>query len=141
MDSSAMAAGIVPLLAIYLGHLGEQAAHQLGEALGDAAVAKLRRLVDLVKAKVTGKPEAQASLELLRQRPDDPRARSQLAAQLEVLAAADEGFAGELRRLADQARQAGGPTLTQIIDAGAVAIQGNVIQQGTYNAARDLHIG
>ena len=141
MDPLTLAATVVPLLAVYLGQMGEGAAQRLGEAIGTAAAAKLGRLYELVKAKVAGRPEAQASLELLERRPDDPGGRERLTGQLEGLAAVDREFADELRRLVADAQREGGVALTQIVDAGAVAIHGNVIQHGTYNAGRDINLG
>jgi hypothetical protein len=141
MDPLTLAATVVPLLTIYLAHMGEGAAQRLGEAIGTAAAAKLGRLYELVKRKAAGRPEAQASLELLERRPDDPGRRERLATQLEHLAAADREFADELRRLVADARREGGVALTQMVDVGAVAIGGNVIQHGTYNAGRDINLG
>jgi hypothetical protein len=107
MDPLTLAATVVPLLTVYLGHMGEGAAQRLGEAIGTAAAAKLGRLYELVRAKVAGRPEAQASLELLERRPDDPGGRERLTGQLEGLAAVDREFADELRRLVDDARREG----------------------------------
>jgi hypothetical protein len=141
MDPLTLAASVVPLLALYLGHMGERAAQRLGEAIGTAAAAKLGRIYELVKAKVAGRPEAQTALELVERRPDDPGGRERFASQLEGLAAVDREFADELRRLVADAHREGGVALTQFVDAGAVAIHGNVIQHGTYNAGRDINLG
>jgi hypothetical protein len=138
MDPVAIAASVVPLLATYV---GERAAQHVGDAIGQSAMTSLARIYEYVKAKVTSKSSAQDALRSLEHKPDDGRRRMALEVQLEDLIKSDPSFGEALQRLAEDARREGGLTLTQIADTGAVAIQGNVYQQGKNVAGRDLTLG
>jgi hypothetical protein len=53
----------------------------------------------------------------------------------------DPSFAAVLAGLLEDARQAGGPTLTRIEQSGATSIHGGITMEGTNVAGRDLHMG
>lgn len=141
MDPTALAAGAVALLVPFLERAGGQLADQVGAGLGQAVVDKLGHLYERVRSKVVGDRFAEPALERLAERPESELRQAAFAEVLGEVLGQDPSFAAELETLVEEARTAGGPAVTQITDAGAVAIQGNVRLQGTYVAGRDMSIG
>jgi hypothetical protein len=129
----------VTLLAAYLKGLAEEAGKQSGGGLGEGARAGLRKLYAVVKARLSGDDFQQKTLERFEERPDDERRQRALDDVLSETAEADPDFARELADVLAEVREAAGDSI-QITDAGAVAIDGNVVQRGRNVAGRDLTI-
>jgi hypothetical protein len=140
MDPVSLAAGASALLVTYLGRVGDQAASNLGDALAEAAVARLRQLHDWVKGKVAGRPVAERALQRLEEEPGDERRLVVFEDALVELIESDPAFADDLHRLVVDAAQASGPTFSNITDAGAIAGR-DVNLRGRNVAGRDLTIG
>jgi hypothetical protein len=140
MEPISLAASAAALLVTYLRHVGDQAADTLGDRLGEAAWTKLARLYERVRARVAGDRFGGRALQRLEQQPSNDRRRVVFEDVLADLLESEPEFAMALRRLVDDARQAGGPAVTQIADSGVVA-GGNVHLEGTNVAGRDLTIG
>jgi hypothetical protein len=140
MEPISLAASAAALLVTYLRHVGDQAADTLGDRLGEAAWTKLARLHERVRARVAGDRFAERALQRLEQQPSNDRRRVVFEDLLADLLESEPEFAMALRRLVDDARQAGGSAITQIADSGVVA-GGDVHLQGTNVAGRDLTMG
>ena len=143
MDPITLATTAAALLAPYLRHVADRALDNVGDSLSDASVAKLGQLYQWLRGKVAGKP-AELALNRLEREPENDKYRVvlevALAEHIESESRTGSGFAETLERLVAEARQAGGPALTQITDAGAVAGR-DVHIQGRNVAGRDLTIG
>lgn len=140
MDPVSLATSAAALLATYLGRAADRAASDLADTLGEAAVTKLGQLYRWLRTKVTGKPAAEEALQRLEEQPQDDERQIVLKVTLTDLIRSESGFAETLERLVAEAQQAGGPALTQIVDAGIVAGR-DVHLRGRNVAGRDLTIG
>jgi hypothetical protein len=140
MDPVAIATAAVSLIAGFLGRVGDQAADQAADELGQAAVGKLRRLYEVVKRRVAPDSFAQGALERLEQQPENGRRQGALEDAIAEMAEADQAFRDELSRLLEEVQAAAGDRI-QISESGAVAIHGDVRMRGTYVAGRDMTIG
>jgi hypothetical protein len=140
MDPVSLATSAAALLATYLGRAADRAASDLADTLGEAAVTKLGQLYRWLRTKVTGKPAVEEALQRLEEEPQDDERQIVLKVTLTDLIRSESGFAETLERLVAEAQQAGGPALTQIVDAGIVAGR-DVHLRGRNVAGRDLTIG
>jgi hypothetical protein len=142
MDPVSLATSAAALLATYLGRAADRAASDLADTLGEAAVTKLGQLYRWLRTKVTGKPAVEEALQRLEEEPQDDERQIVLRVTLTDLirSESESGFAETLERLVAEAQQAGGPALTQIVDAGIVAGR-DVHLRGRNVAGRDLTIG
>jgi hypothetical protein len=140
-DPTALAPQALPLLVIYLRHLGGRLADRVGGDLDDLVVGKLTALYERVKAKVTGDSFAGQALERLEQEPENPRRQLAFEDALAEVVQGDLSFAAALAGLLEDARRAAGPTLARIEESGATSIHGDLTLDGTNVAGRDLHIG
>lgn len=109
---------------------GAKAAEVVGAKAGEAAAEAGPRLLAALRARFAAQadPKAQQALALVEQDPDDPDYQQKLVKETARLAAADLGFAQELRVLAKQAT---------IVQPGAVAIDNqasNYGAQGVFHA-------
>jgi hypothetical protein len=141
MEPTMLAASAVSLLVPYLARIGGQVADRIGGDLGQAVVDQLCQLYERIRTKVVGDRFAEPALERFAQRPTNKVQRSSFAFELSELLERDPSFAAELATLVSKAKQTAGPTLTQVTDAGALAIHGDLHMEGTYVAGRDMFIG
>lgn len=134
MEPLSLATSVVLLLAIYF----KQSARELPEeTMPTAALLKVTRLYEFLRAKFASGSYQGALLDGLESKPDDPDRQEILKAELAKLAGQDKQFAAELEQLVDEAQQVGGLVIT-VNDVGAVV---NVNMRGQYVAGRDLTIG
>jgi hypothetical protein len=140
-DPSTLASQALPMLVIYLRHVGGRFADRVASDLDDLVLGKLTALYDRVKAKVTGESFAKQTLERLEQEPESPQRQGAFENVLAEVVQSDPSFAAVLAGLLEDARHAGGPTLTRIEQSGATSIHGDITMEGTNVAGRDLHVG
>jgi hypothetical protein len=109
---SALAAGMVAVLAPYLAKAGEEFAKEVGKAASD----KLGALCQMVKARLQAHPAGAKALAEVAAKPEDEAARSALRLELEKQMEADPAWAGTLRQLLDEVAQdkQGATFLTQV---------------------------
>ncbi len=113
MDPTLLVPLVSPLVAAVVAYLkgeaakkaGEKAAEVVGEKAGEAVAGAGPRLLATLRDRFTEKadPKAQQALTLVEQDPDDADYQQKLVKETARLAAADPGFAQELRVLAEQA--------------------------------------
>ena len=139
-DPATLASQALPLLVSYLRHVGGRLAVRVASDLDEVVVGKLTALYERVRAKVTGGSFAGQALERLEQEPENPRRQGAFEDALAEVVHGDQSFAAALAGLLEDARRAGGPTLTRIEESGATSIHGDVTMEGTNVAGRDLHI-
>jgi hypothetical protein len=135
MDPMSLAVQVVGLLAPFLGTAG----NRLAERAGDTAATHLERLYDKVRTAMARNHLSNTALERLTDAPDDGRAQGAAQYALAQAIEVDQELAAILARLVKEARSAGGD-ITQIHDAGAVAIRGDVRMHGDHIAGRDMII-
>jgi hypothetical protein len=140
MEPISVAAAVVALLVPYLRHMGDRAADNMGDALGEAAMVKLAGLYRQVKARMASQPVAARALEDLEQRPSDDHCRVVFQGALADLMRSEPAFARALRRLVDDSARVGSPALARIADSGAVTLRGDITIRGQNVAGRDLTI-
>jgi hypothetical protein len=140
MDPITIATAAVSLLVPFFQRLGGRLAERVGEDLGDAAMRKLDRLYEAVRGHLAGNRVASSALETVKEQPDSERDQGALQLALAQAVESDPSFGQTLATLIEDVKAAGGPTITWVSDAGAVAIGGNVEMRGTNVAARDMTI-
>ncbi|HKQ02169.1 MAG TPA: hypothetical protein VJ735_17740 [Actinomycetes bacterium] len=143
MDPVSLATSAAALLAPYLLRGADRAVGNLADSATDATVAKVKQLYQWLQGALAGKRADQALSRLERDPAnDDYRVAFQveLADVIESESRSDPDFAVTLERLVEEARRAGGMSLTQITDAGAVAGR-DVNLRGRNVAGRDMVIG
>ena len=140
-DPSTLASQALPLLVIYLRHVGGRLVDHVAGDLDDMVLGKLTAIYERVKAKVTGESFAGQALERLEQEPENARRQGAFEDALAELVDRDPSFAASLAGLLEAAHRAAGPTLTRIEQSGATSIHGDVTLEGTNVAGRDLHVG
>src|SRR6266508_5701314 len=113
-DPATLASQALPLLVIYLRHLGGRLADHVAGDLDDMVVGKLTALYERVKAKVTGDSFAGQALERLEQEAENPRRQGAFEDALAEVVHGDPSFAAALAGLLEDARRAAGATLTRI---------------------------
>jgi len=140
MDPVSLATSAAALLAPYLVRGADRAVGNLADTASDAAVAKVRLLYQWLKGALASR-HADRALQRLEGEPENPDYRVafqvDLAEVIESESRANPQFAVTLERLVEEARRAGGVSLTQVTDAGVVAGR-NVYLRGTHVAGRDL---
>ena len=141
MDPAALGVSAVALLVPFLSKVGDRLADRAGVNLEQAIAVRLERLYRRVKSRLQGDRFGEVTLERLEQQPDNRARQVSLAEVIDDLVAKDPEFATSLRELVEDARRAGGAALARIVDAGAVALHGDISLQGTNVAGRDLTIG
>lgn len=140
MDPLTLAATAVSMIAAYFARVGDSAAEKIGADLAGSLGERLGQLYERIKTKVSGDRFAEPTLERLEQQPDSGLRQAALAEILAELVTTDASFADDLSRLISASRAASDATLTQIADAGAVALRGTVNMRGMYVAGRDMTI-
>ena len=140
MDPITIATAAVSLLVPFFQRLGGRLAERVGQDLGDAAMSKLDRLYEAVRGHLAGSRVASSVLETVKEQPDSERDQGALQLALAQAVESDPSFGQTLAKLIEDVKAAGGPTITWVSDAGAVAIGGNVDMRGTNVAARDMTI-
>jgi hypothetical protein len=117
MDPSQLAQAATTLLAPYL--------IQAGEKLAEEAIKKLPaqvgKLWNAISAKLSGKPAAQASLQEMIEKADDPDNQEAFSIQLKKVLKDDPDFLNELTSLFKAAKDAGG---INNVGNGSIAIGG-----------------
>jgi hypothetical protein len=130
----------VGLLVGYLGRLGVKVGEQVAGELDEAVLGRLRRLYELVKARVAGDGYAAGALERVEAEPENERRQGALEDALGELVDADGEFAAQLGALVEEVKAASGG-MVQVSDAGVVSFGGQVTMRGRYVAGRDMTVG
>jgi hypothetical protein len=141
LNPAALASQVLPMIVIYLRHIGGRIADHITDDLDDAVMNRLTAVYDSVKAKLTGGSFAGQALEHLEQEPENERRQGAFEAAMTEVIEGDPRFASMLARTLEETRRIVGPTLTRIEQSGATSIHGDVILEGTNVAGRDVHIG
>lgn len=135
-----VATAAVGLLVGYLGRLGGKVAEQAASELDEALLSRLRKLYELIKARVAGDGYAAGALERVEAEPENERRQGALEDALDELVHGDREFAVQLAALIDEVEAAGGGAV-QVSDAGVVTFGGQVTMRGRYVAGRDMTVG
>jgi hypothetical protein len=97
-------------------------------AIASGGAAALRSLLDLVKAKFAGRPDAEQALQAAHDEPQRTENVDRLAAALEEVAAADPEFGEQLRSLWDRASAELHADHGGVINEVSGTVGGNVVQ-------------
>ncbi|MHC3391072.1 hypothetical protein ACLQ2E_16670 [Streptomyces lavendulocolor] len=130
---------LMPMIAAYAGHVA-------GGMIDTAVSDRLRQLWDTVSARFRGDAAAEAALDRLQERPDDPHRRSAVQGHLQDVLDSDPEFArtlAELARAVDAAGTGGTgrPATTFVKDSGAVATEhAHLEMRGVVVSGRDTRV-
>ncbi|MFJ8584660.1 hypothetical protein ACIRD2_08355 [Streptomyces sp. NPDC093595] len=130
---------LMPMIVAYAGHLA-------GGMIDTAVSDRLRQLWDTVSTRFRGDEVAEAALDRLRERPEDPHRRSAVHGHLQDVVDSDPEFARTLAELARAVEAAGGavpgrvPAMV-VKDSGAMATgQAHLELRGIVVSGRDTHV-
>ena len=121
MDPQTLAATVVTTLSPYLAQAGEKAVAEVGKKLPDWA----GKVWQVITARFQGKPAAEEAVKDVVAQPDDADNQAAFRKELRKAVETDVTFARELERLLNEARRAGGDTVSNT-GSGAVATHGSV---------------
>jgi hypothetical protein len=134
VEIAALTAFLAPFLPALL-KPAQEAATQLAEKFGEAAVDQAKKLWGRLSEKVRGRPAAVEAAEDVAKDPDDPDARTALQWQLKKLLAEDPDFARELAQQWEQAQQVAGINIVVTASGdGSIAVGRDAI--GTFSTGK-----
>jgi len=115
-SNGGLAAETVALLVLYLTTAGEAVAARVGQELWDQFRGAASKLYTRVRQKFTTNTQAADDLSRLEQNPHSRDRQSIVQELLSEFIKGDKQFAQELKDLVNAARQAGGDTITQVVN-------------------------
>ncbi len=115
-SNGGLAAETVALLVLYLTTAGKAVATRVGQELWDQFRGAASKLYTRVRQKFTTNTQAADDLSRLEQNPHSRDRQSIVQELLSEFIKGDKQFAQELKDLVNAARQAGGDTITQVVN-------------------------
>jgi hypothetical protein len=140
MDPVTLAGAAVGLMVPYIKQLTGRFSETAGEKLAETAIAPLARLLSGVRTRFENNRDsyAKTQLEAVSARPENTGRQEGLRTALIEVLQEDQDFAAQLERLVAEAQQATGWQAVVGGVQGTAAIGGNVRQQASYLAGRDM---